>query len=221
MRHPKTILPIIISSSLMMMVGCKDNHYSFSGQFVDSPVEGLVYECTNGNRGQTLSNGLFHLTSASQCTFYLSNIILGTSYVTDSHPIITPYQIVKDTTSVKNIAALLQSLDIDGDEKNGISLPKDLPTLSKELLIVNDNGSFSRLLKNAVPSLKNIVTFEQALQHLNQTVSSYPSGTFKPIDSDNSQDNLPDENIPPNDGGGDITPPNDGGGDITPPNDGG
>ena len=109
-----------------------------TGIFTDSPVKGLFYE-TDTQSGLTNELGEFKYLEGETVTFKLGGSVLGVSQAQD---IITPFTItgVKALTKQKeitntflnqtpnsfekaiNIATLLQGLDQDGNEANGIDL---------------------------------------------------------------------------------------------------
>ena len=60
-----------------------------SGQFIDEPVEGLIFECSSGLSGATDSNGTFTCHEDDTVTFKIGSVILGSSVVKD---IITPFE---------------------------------------------------------------------------------------------------------------------------------
>ena len=95
-----------------------------TGVFVDSAVEGLYYE-TETKRGYTNVKGEFEYLEGEVVTFFLGDIKLGKS---KAGPILSPISIASSpkatvyTKEVQYMAALLQTLDIDGDPGNGIKL---------------------------------------------------------------------------------------------------
>ena len=148
------------------------------GKFLDSEVEGLGYS-TPTRDGITNSAGEFKYLEGENVTFKVGNILLGS---TIGNSIITPLEIAStsnatlETPEVKNISALLQTLDADKDPSNGISISQEaidfLPDnqidfrsniiefLGKLVLEVN---------KNTLADLK-VVMPEAATVHLANTI---------------------------------------------------
>lgn len=94
-----------------------------TGVFLDSAVQGLRYR-TNSLNGETDSAGRFSYTSGETVSFYIGDILLGS---TTAKAIVTPLDLVPGATNetdptVTNLLRFLQSLDSDGDASNGISL---------------------------------------------------------------------------------------------------
>jgi len=119
---------------------------ALTGTFVDSPVSGLAYT-TETQSGLTNELGEFRYNEGETVTFSIGNTVLGLAPGDD---VITPF----DLTGIKaldaeieiinslrsstansydraiNIAALLQTLDKDGNPDNGIDLAEADSTLS-------------------------------------------------------------------------------------------
>lgn len=94
-----------------------------TGEFVDSPVQGLAYE-TATQSGLTDEKGTFKYLAGETVAFYIGDIALGESAAKET---ITPIDLVAgavDETdpTVTNICRLLLSLDHDGNPDNGISI---------------------------------------------------------------------------------------------------
>ena len=108
------------------------------GVFLDSPVEGIFFE-TPSLSGLTNARGEFTYIDGERVTFHLGKTILGSA---EGASIVTPFslfnmeaptresaisQILKDSDvssydRALNVAALLQTLDMDADPDNGIDL---------------------------------------------------------------------------------------------------
>ena len=93
-----------------------------TGIFVDSEVTGLGYS-TETQSGVTNSQGEYNYIEGETVTFSIGEIVLGSA---PAGPEMTPVSIAStadatvETQEVKNIAALLQTLDSDNDPSNGI-----------------------------------------------------------------------------------------------------
>jgi predicted outer membrane repeat protein len=81
-----------------------------TGQFIDSPVQGLGYSCSSGVSGTTNSNGEYTCNVGDNVTFKIGSVIIGT--VSAQTTAITPYSLFpNDITAALNLARLFQSID--------------------------------------------------------------------------------------------------------------
>ncbi|ENO8808338.1 hypothetical protein ACCE85_000273 [Photobacterium damselae] len=187
MRFSKTLLAVLIPTTLAL-TGCggdssdsNNNGGSITpptpegkvtATFVDKEVASLQYKCTSGETGTTGSKGEFVVTEDTRCSFSVNNLDLGSAIITkNNQKAITPYDIAKNG-NVKNIAALLQTLDSDSNPENGISLT-DLDSelvLPSTLLTTTDEKVFQQTLSKLLPN-KKIVSFDDAHKHLQNTLS--------------------------------------------------
>ncbi|MCF6201509.1 MAG: hypothetical protein L3J42_05245, partial [Hydrogenimonas sp.] len=140
------LYPVGLATALMLG-GCGSSSTSDTattarntGIFVDSPVDGLIFEGDLGSTGVTNNGGLFIYKNNETITFRLGNVIIGDVKVSDSDPIVTPRKIVEfqkgtqvdiNDTKVLAIAKMLISADIDNDPTNGIEITEE--TLQKLL----------------------------------------------------------------------------------------
>ena len=94
-----------------------------SGTFIDSAVEGLRFE-TPTQSGLTDNNGTFKYIKGEAVSFYIGDILLGTSTGAKQ---VTPMNFVPGSSSnnpqVINILRFVQSLDEDNNPDNGIRIP--------------------------------------------------------------------------------------------------
>ncbi|MEF1206840.1 hypothetical protein [Photobacterium damselae] len=209
MRFSKTLLAVLIPTTLVL-TGCggdssdsNDNGSvvpagKIKATFVDKEVAGLKYHCTSGETGTTGSKGEFVVTEGTRCSFSINNLELGTTQITDlNKKAITPYDITKNG-NVKNIAALLQTLDSDGNPENGINL-SDLDTsveLPVSLLNTKNEAEFQQILSKQLPN-KKVVSFTDAQKHLDNTLSvmgvlrGYHSAAVEKIVTDINDNVLP------------------------------
>jgi hypothetical protein len=103
--------------------GTDPNH----GLFLDSPVQGLHYQ-TLTQSGTTDANGSFQYMEDEIITFTMGGIMLGEA---PAHSIMTPIDLVPgamDEThpTVTNMLRFMQTLDVDNDPDNGITLPSHI-----------------------------------------------------------------------------------------------
>lgn len=122
---------------LIILFACSkdDNHLppeepvgTLQGIFTDAQVEGLKY--TNETyTGFTDENGAFNYEEGETVTFYVGDIKLGSALAVEE---ISPIDIASavdadiNTLEVQNIAALLQTLDEDGNPDNGIKISPEV-----------------------------------------------------------------------------------------------
>ena len=184
MLRTKTVLSLL---GIVIIFGCSKDEPSENlkpkaevsiGVFIDSAVEGLYYE-TPSRSGYTNSTGEFEYLEGEKVSFYVGDIKLGSAI---AKSVMTPITIAsaKDasiyTNEVKYMAALLQTLDIDGNPDNGIKLIPDVVNA-----IAQQNISFKQpqqdLIFNIVKRVKettgielNEVYPEQAASHLAETL---------------------------------------------------
>ncbi len=128
----------LVVSSALIVVGCGGGSSStadlgYNGKLVDAAVAGITWSCGTKS-GLTNADGLFGACpTGSDVTFSIGNVVLGTVAPTADF-IYTPQDIVgvdrNETTNddVKIIAALLLSLDADGDPSNGIQITPAIVT---------------------------------------------------------------------------------------------
>lgn len=145
-----------------------------TGRFVDSAVEGLRYR-TQTQQGTTNSDGEFLYIAGEEITFSIGDIDLPTISATS---LITPLEVFNTTdfsnTSVANLARLLQSLDVDDDPSNGITIADQAHEMSMGLNIDFAATSFDtdvvNLIANSGSSRTALQTTENAVSHLMQTL---------------------------------------------------
>ena len=123
-----------------------------TGQFIDSPVEGLRYE-TATLSGTTNANGEFQYITGETVTFYIGDFALGSATGAQR---LTPFELAGSNIPVTaaevskaiddfynayedegnntplnislNMATFMQTIDLDGDPENGITIPAEFAT---------------------------------------------------------------------------------------------
>lgn len=93
------------------------------GTFFDSVVEGLEYS-TDTQSGVTDSNGTFTYCEGETVTFFIGDVVLGEAV---AKPTMTPIDLVDEAVdethpTVINICRFLQSLDVDGNIDDSITI---------------------------------------------------------------------------------------------------
>jgi hypothetical protein len=94
------------------------------GVFLDDAVEGLEYQ-TITQSGFTDAEGTFRYMEGETVRFFMGGIDMGEAM---AQPVMTPIDLVPDATDethpmVTNMIRFMQTLDMDGDPDNGITLP--------------------------------------------------------------------------------------------------
>jgi len=134
-----------------------------TAKYVDAPIEGVHYEC-GSESGETNSLGEFHFEEGKSCTFSIRGTILRK---VAKGMIVSGAVVVEDNLVV---ARFLQTLDIDGDPSNGITIsPKVVKALDGKLEIPDTKAEYDELVKKleiAGVTVKHVVTEEEAEDHL-------------------------------------------------------
>ncbi|MBF0153338.1 MAG: DUF1566 domain-containing protein [Magnetococcales bacterium] len=120
-----------------------------TGQFVDSPVQGLAY-ATPTQSGMTDSKGTFQYKVGETVTFKVGDVVLGSA---TGSATVTPITLggvgsTSTTPSVANVASFLQSLDQSAGKGSSIVIPQSahtaLTTASNTGLVTNLNADFAQ-----------------------------------------------------------------------------
>ena len=119
------------------------------GQFIDTTVEGLSY-ISGSQSGVTDANGWFTYEEGATVKFFIGDIVIGEAM---GKSIITPVDLVQGAidetdSTVTNIASFLQTLDVDADLSNGITITDYVSNLSYSLA---NNINIERI-KNIPPN---------------------------------------------------------------------
>lgn len=97
------------------------NYTLSSGILTDDPVEGVAYLTSTGVSGVTGAGGTYNFNVGDTVEFKLGNLVLGNVTATG---IVTPIELAAGNSNrLTNLLVLLQSLDVDGNPANGISIP--------------------------------------------------------------------------------------------------
>ena len=128
----------------------EDTNEALTGQFIDSPVENLEYECNNsGISGLTDKNGTFKYMKDEKVKFKLGNLVLGEAHPQEGEPV-TPRDLTDNNETLTLMLQLLQSLDSDNNVSNGITIPEDVIEALSQL---EDPISITELNKTEVLEL--------------------------------------------------------------------
>ncbi len=161
------------------------------GVFVDSPVSGLGY-VTNTQSGITTANGEFSYVTGENITFSIGRIQFPTIF---ANATITPLDVARTTDinnqMVSNILVLLQSLDVDGNPANGISISPAATAAATSNISFDvspsafaANTTVNALLANSGSSNKTLISADAAKAHFQSTLggsSSAPPVNVAPV----------------------------------------
>ncbi|HEH9439064.1 TPA: hypothetical protein SIA39_001017 [Aeromonas sobria] len=191
MKKNVLALSVVTALSSMVLAGCgggddgasTDNggnggnatKPALTATFIDSAVAGLNYTCGNYT-ALTNEQGQFLFNDGDTCAFKLGSIQLGATQVKKGQTIVTPYTIAEkgDKERAIRIAALLQTMDADGNPSNGITLKvEDVVKLGNTIRFDNDdafNTSLNEALKQAQID-KKVVDTTAAKAHMNASLA--------------------------------------------------
>jgi hypothetical protein len=145
---------------------------SQTGQFIDSPVQGLGYVTSSGLIGTTDAQGRFHFHPGDTVTFRIAGVDIGSATAGSA---VTPASLAggdEDSARFSNLLVMLQSLDSDGDPDNGITLPANATAAQIAAIVArlsDDPLDFGDGFAN--PELQNLApggyirSVAEALQH--------------------------------------------------------
>ncbi len=142
----------IMSSSSSSVVSSSSLAGEETGVFAGTVIEGLAYS-TETRSGFTDAEGQFKYTSGENITFSIGGIQFPTISAASE---ITPFSFGENTRTddvvAINIASLLQTLDLDGDFLNGISLTPEMQSIAEGINIDFSSSDFALLVGNIVSS---------------------------------------------------------------------
>jgi len=147
------------------------NIESNRGFYLDSEVKGIDYECGEFN-GRTSGDGLFLFQSGKGCTFSLGDIIIRT---VEKDKLFNGVTILENNITV---ARVLQTMDIDGNPRNGIDIEEGAKSCLKGRLPKTESefdGLIDCLNKANIPDFVNrdyAVTADEARDHIEYTRDS-------------------------------------------------
>jgi hypothetical protein len=193
--------------ALGLLVACSDEIPGglVTGQFIDSEVAGLGYECgDDATRHVTTEAGEFTCPVGVEVRFYVGELLLGSVTATADLEVVTPVTLVGGSLtellqyvsgeavgepSVEFLmgvymSILLQSLDEDGDPENGIVIPADAHGLFAAALSweYDEEQGGEDLLMHVFGALEDaeieLVHPESALHHLAEQSAKLLHGRY-------------------------------------------
>lgn len=193
----QSILIILVIS----LVACSDNKGSLNtgisgeqlsgpttGKLVDAAISGVNYSTSSEKNGTTDENGNYNYEYGDTVEFKLGSLSLGKVKAT---AIVTPISLAGNSSSrLQNLLVLLQSLDLDNEPGNGISIPAAAAAaVSAEIDLEGDPDEF--VTSSALQSIRekggiagDIKTPAEAKAHfLTQGISILSTGIWVRFDN--------------------------------------
>lgn len=179
--------PILSSSPSSIMVSSSSvasSAVARTGLFIDSAVAGIHYQTTPGGfSGKTSSSGEYEYAAGDMVVFSIGDLKFPAVLAKD---IVTPLDIANSTDPENqialNIAALLQSLDTDGDPENGISIDYETAAGSAQALNFDQTyeafavlPAVTNLVADSGSSVTALVSKSSALTHLQTSLGKVNS----------------------------------------------
>lgn len=165
-----------VGIALTMLAGCFSGSGSSSGSdelsqgvFIDSAVSGLSF-ITDSQQGRTDNAGTFNYRPGESVSFAIGGIQLGSA---TGQGVITPLELVSDAdaadAAVVNMARLLQSLDTDGNLRNGIQISEEIDELVADYaqqhrldnLDFSDDAAFEQAVTALLDNLNQAGAFDE------------------------------------------------------------
>lgn len=162
---------------------------ALTGVFVDSAVAGVKYETTPGAfTGYTSATGQYQFAEGDKVVFSIGDLKFPEVL---AKGVVTPVDIAESADPANaeriqtNIAALLQSLDVDGNPDNGISI--DYDTAKTTAVAVEFNQSYTdfatspavtALVANSGSTTTTLVGESAAKAHLDGSLAKLLVGTW-------------------------------------------
>lgn len=151
-----------------------DQNGPSTGRFVDSAVIGMPYQ-TASESGRTNTDGSFNYRSNETVTFSIGDIVLP---AVAGSALVTPLEIF-DTdsiadTQVVNLIRLLQTLDVDANPVNGITISDQAISsatgLSVDFASPDFDNQVVNLVANSGSTNTTLISAEAAMDHFMETL---------------------------------------------------
>jgi hypothetical protein len=192
----KSFKYIVLSLAILLTLGfsgcsessSSDSTTTYTGTFVDAPVQGLNYS-TVTQSGLTDASGTYKYQNGETVTFKLGNLTLGAVTATSS---LNPLDLAGDnslgsiSTKAMNIAMLLQNLDQNRSNTGSIIISSALKDHNFSNVNLNDAGleaSMNTLLADGtvsanIDSNNTVITQANATSAMTTYLKSYIEGTY-------------------------------------------
>ncbi len=167
---------ILVIATSLLFISCGDgttftnNSKLNTGQFIDSPVQGLKYK-TATQEGYTDENGKFYYEEGEEVEFFLGDLSFGK---VDAQETITPYDLSGDSdwsnpsNQSINIARILQTVDSDTSDTSKIKL---------DIKVHDLNNSSFNFTQNSDAQLQSLISSIQALTNATYTLVDSTTAT--------------------------------------------
>ena len=160
----------------------------FTGQFIDSPVEGLRFR-TDSQDSFTNSNGEFTYQLDEKVRFSIGDTELPE---VNAQSIITPLDVFASDDAyqkeVSNLLRLLQSLDVDGNADNGITFADDIHELFTGVNLDFSAEDFEQqannLLMQTTGVYQSLISEYDAIYHFDMSLVKVDEGEMSTCSND-------------------------------------
>lgn len=183
LANNRTLSFVLLAFSTLFILGCDPDESSSlisTGQFIDSPVKGLTYK-TPSRSGTTNAAGEFQYQAGENITFSVGSIELPEI---QAMSVISPLDIFSTTSvtdiQVVNLSRLLQTLDINQNQTDGIDLDPVGLAATAGLSIDFSSLSFELDIQPIIDAMAGrtaLVSSEEAVYHL-RTALPYQASDF-------------------------------------------
>jgi len=141
-----------------------------TGYYIDAAVEGVDYVC-GSETGMTDIEGTFTFEEGKDCNLTIGNLVLREINASSLEDNITIFEDNLD------VAQLLQSLDLDGNASNGITIDNNASSTAMRDINIEEIPTDTAVLDSIVEGLKaeredyhgTVKTKEEARTHLDTT----------------------------------------------------
>lgn len=189
---PSPFKIFVICSSLFILPACNDSESTVDnsvqqGTFIDSAVAGLNYQCGESS-GITDLEGHFNYQLLDICTFSIGELVLGsTESMSEANQVLSPFDITGSEEEAIKIAALLQSLDNDGNADNGLDITGgDFSSLDTGILS-KEGEAFSQSIFEVTG--RDAISLEDARIHMEASLRNEKGYYSKAVEEAVSQIN--------------------------------
>ena len=176
---------VAVMLTALLIGGCSSDSdgnsvTSVTGNFVDDPVSGLIYDCSSGTSGVTDASGAYTCENGDTVTFSIGAVVIGTVDAEDG--IVTPYSFFPgNNEAALNLARLLQSVDTDPSDDVIILDPAQVA-----LLDVATSFASPTFVNDVQDDLNiTLVSVQDAQTQLNETIATaggdIPDGANIPV----------------------------------------
>ncbi len=182
-------IPLIVGSTIAL-IGCGGGSGSgdtttttVTGQFVDTYVGGLDYNCSSGRTGVTNSDGEYTCNIGDTVSFYVGSYLLGSASA--SSGILTPDVLYPDNPEAAlNVAQLLQTLDSNSTD-DIITIPENFTALD-DVNATPTDADFDALMETELGEA--LVSEVDAQTHLDESelYAVLAGNTFYGVDVNDS-----------------------------------